>query len=277
LKDNLPKFANPPLVEAVLGVQFNPLPHFSNAHLGAFWKRLGSGWTAVEDAVPIDPQFERFGGSGEWTQLGLQLRVIPVPVIRLQIRNTARDRMIQVQNGRLHYNWVKHEGGDYPHYRTLRPEFDRVLDEFRRFLVDEKLGELQPNQWEVTYVNQLLQGTLWKDLSDFDGVFRIEPVLEPNLPGVKLSGFGGEWHYDILPQKGRLHVQVLNGRLASPEAPEMLGLTLTARGPVGEDSDAEAPSLDHGLDLGHEKVVQAFHDLTTEKAHKFWGLIHDPT
>jgi hypothetical protein len=40
-------YENPPVVKTVLGVQFEPLATFSNAHLGAFWKRLDA------DAWPI--------------------------------------------------------------------------------------------------------------------------------------------------------------------------------------------------------------------------------
>ena len=66
---SLPAFRKPPVVETVLGVQFDPIPGFSNAHLGAFWKRLlahensGSAgeWRTLTDAPPIEPTFERFG------------------------------------------------------------------------------------------------------------------------------------------------------------------------------------------------------------------------
>jgi len=37
---SLPDYVNPPVVETILGVQFERLPAFKNAHLGAFWKTL---------------------------------------------------------------------------------------------------------------------------------------------------------------------------------------------------------------------------------------------
>jgi hypothetical protein len=35
-----PDYERPPVVETVLGVQFDPLPDLCNAHLGAFWGTL---------------------------------------------------------------------------------------------------------------------------------------------------------------------------------------------------------------------------------------------
>src|SRR5690349_146441 len=116
----------PPVVETILGVQFEPLPKFRNAHLALFWKRLGKDWTVPNDAPLLVPQFEQYGAE-VWRLPSLQLQVIQDASARAQIRNRDENRMIQVQNGRLHYNWLGQAGGDYPRYRTIRPEFDRVV------------------------------------------------------------------------------------------------------------------------------------------------------
>ncbi len=67
--------------------------------------------------------------------------------------------MIQVQNGRLHLNWLGR--GQYPRYATIRPEFDQALAAFTAFVADEDLGEIRANQREITYVNQIPKGPLW--------------------------------------------------------------------------------------------------------------------
>ena len=57
----LPKYEKPPVVETVLGLQFNPLSAFTNAHLGAFWQSLGvEAWPTVTDKPPLPRQEERF-------------------------------------------------------------------------------------------------------------------------------------------------------------------------------------------------------------------------
>jgi hypothetical protein len=92
----LPDYETPPVVETVLGVQFERLPGFKNGHLGAFWKSLPRGeWPTVSDAPPLEPQFERFEPSARWVR-GLHIQLTQDPTSRLQIKNQAGDRMIQI-------------------------------------------------------------------------------------------------------------------------------------------------------------------------------------
>ncbi len=107
----LPYYDNPPVVETVLGVQFDRLSGFKNGHLGAFWMSLGADeWPVVEDAPPLPPQFERFDNTARWAT-GIHLQLTQDPACRLQIKNQKADRMIQLQNNRLHFNWLGEAGG----------------------------------------------------------------------------------------------------------------------------------------------------------------------
>lgn len=280
--DSLPRFTRPPLIETVLGVQFEPLPRLGSAQLGVFWKKLGANWPSVADMPALQPQFERFGESQGWEAPGLQISVSPLMSTRLQIRNAQGDRLIQAQNGRLLYNWLGQEGQHYPEYREVRPAFDQALEAFRQFLWKERPSDLQPNQWdfrpnqwEVTYVNHLPKGSVWNRLADCAELFRLRPLLETAPGGTTQESFGGEWHYEIPSKRGRLHAQLQHARLRSPESAEVLILNLTARGPIGENKGEL--DLDQGLNLGHEVVVRAFYDLTSESAHNYWGLIRGST
>ena len=159
--EQLPSFEQPPVVETVLGIQFKPLSGFCNAHLGAFWKHLGrdwckllgKDWTLLSDAPTLEPTLERFEGSEAWAPLRSGFRLTADPSARLQIRSATDDAMIQLQNGRLHYNWLGTRGGDYSRYKSVRPRFDELLRGFTGFVSTEALGKLVPNQWEITYVN----------------------------------------------------------------------------------------------------------------------------
>jgi len=66
-------FRHAPVVETVIGVQFEPLGKMTNAHLGAFWKTLGPEWPNVTDAPRIEDQFERFDAPTFFG--GLQLKL----------------------------------------------------------------------------------------------------------------------------------------------------------------------------------------------------------
>ena len=272
---NLPKFERPPVVEAVLGVQFKPISGLTNAHLGLIWQKLKPDWPHVGDAPALEPQFEEFGPEQSWRPEGIHLRVSQEVSARLQITNSNEDRMIQLQNGRFLLNWRDSEGGSYPTYNILRPEFDTVFTEFCRILRDElKVGDPQLNQWELTYVNHIPKDTVWNDPLDWAKLF-------PALPGpyavsdeLRLESVKGEWNYEIEPQKGRLHVQIKHGMHTNPtdnQRKEVLVLVLTTRGPFPNEND-EQPSLGSGLDLGHAALVRAFKQMTSEYSHKYWGL-----
>jgi len=268
----LPSFERPPVIETVLGVQFDPLQEFRNAHLGAFWKFLGPAeWPKVTDAPTIDPQFERFGEAAAWQPRGVHLKISQDPSARLMMHNAAGDRMIQLQNGRLHYNWLGQIGGPYPRYTTIRPEFCRVLGRLREFLAGEGVGEPVPNQWEVTYVNHIPRGGLWNMPSDWTGVFVSLPGVAGRIESLRLESFGGEGHFEIEPQRGRLHIHLEHGRFGKDQQQEVLRLVLTARGPI--PGDGEGDMLGAGLDLGRQVIVTTFKAITTDHAHEYWGLL----
>ena len=271
---DLPSFARPPVIETVLGVQFDSLPNLKNAHLGAFWHRLGSDWPHVADEPRLDSQFERFDDEASWIGDGVRLRLTRDPASRLQIRNGIRDRMIQIQNGRFHLNWLKKPGEDYPRYSKIRTQFDRLFSKFEDYVQETGVGSITPNQWEVTYVNHFPAGTTWSDPNDWRS-FLPSMGPEASLPtGLSLETFGGHWQFEIEPQLGRLHVEVQHGRSNDRPSSEdpVLVMKLTARGPMS----TEVPSVGDGLDLGRKAIVLAFKGLTSEEAHEFWGPIsHD--
>ncbi|HNQ23511.1 MAG TPA: TIGR04255 family protein [Phycisphaerae bacterium] len=285
--ERLPSFKHPPVIETVLGVQFDRLPGLTNAHLGAFWRWLqtlqgaewkglsAQQWTDVTDVPAIDPVAEEFGDEQSWGPLVGKLKLTQDPSSRLQIRNHAKDRMIQVQNGRVHYNWVKKDDAPYPRYTSIRPDFDEVMNALTVFLAEAKLGEAHVNQWEVTYVNIFRRGTVWERLADLRGLLRLPPVLGAAVDPLKLETFRGSWHYQIPPQRGRLHIELQHGRTAlGGGEEEVLKMILTARGPVG-DVSGDDTGWGRGLDLGRAAIVRTFLLLTSPEAHAYWGLEHD--
>lgn len=270
----LPSFKSPPVVETVLGVQFAPLANLNVAHLGAFWDSHLKDWPGVEEVPALQPQFENFGEETAWLPPQLNIRLSTSPDVRLRIRNVDNTRMVQIQNGRLHYNWLGGHGGEeYPRYRLIRPDFEEVLGNFVEFLRERNLGDLKPDQWEITYVNHIPKGTVWNSEREWGEVFT---PINTDIPPANtiLSGMSGKWHFDIPERKGRLHVELSHGKQPKPEGttPELIVLKLTARGTAASIQEKE-PSLYSGLDLGHKVIVQGFHDLTSKTAHDYWGIL----
>lgn len=176
--------------------------------------------------------------------------------------------MIQIQGSRLHFNWLGQAGGAYPRYKKVREGFGWALEGFLTFISREKVGDFRPNQWEVTYLNHIPRGTVWKTPSDW-GFFRPlggVPTIEGFVQG---ENFNGEWHFVIPEQRGRLHVAWQHGQRPDPKKDEMIVLNLTARGPL-EQNKTDVPAILAGLDLGHTTIVRAFQNFTTDEAHQYW-------
>jgi uncharacterized protein (TIGR04255 family) len=234
--------------------------------MGKFWTELGSDWTRVAEAIPIQDQFETFNTPAQFLPPGTSL-VIPFPRgTRLQITNTAGDRMIQVQSTRFHYNWQKAKE-KYPRYRNVREEFDAFFARFQTFVAQAGIGKLIPNQWEITYINFIPTEELWRTASEWSRVF---PGLLGTFEGrdrVRLETISGEWHYEITPQLGRLHIGPALGKVTTSNELGLV-LNLTARGPLGSDLPL---GLGRGLELGHEMIVQTFLDITSPDAQRAWG------
>lgn len=267
---NLPAFKKPPVVETVLAVQFEPIPGFTNAHLGAFWVRIGGRerWPLVQDANPLPQEFERFGEERKWQRTDtLKLDITSDLSSRMQLRNAEGSRLLQIQNGRLIYNWLGTSGKEYARYDTVRPEFDEHLQEFNAFLADQKLPALHANQWEVTYINHLPKGTVWNDVTDWQNVFNFSAVPPAALNDCRLESFAEQWVYEIAPRRGRLRMQFQHAW--NQERQEVLLFNLTARGPV-QEGDGAAESIQAGLDLGREVIVSSFANLVSSQARKFW-------
>src|SRR5260370_24827746 len=126
-------------------------------------------------------------------------------IIRILIKNSEGDRMIQGQNGRLHFNWLGEAGARYPRYPKVREGFATALRSFISFVGEEKLGEIKPNQWEVTYLNHIPKGTVWNTPDDW-GFFRPLGAVPTIKEVVQGESFGGEWHFVIPDQREPLHV-----------------------------------------------------------------------
>lgn len=258
-------YKNPPVVETVLSVQFKPLANFGAGQLGSYWKELGADWPDVTDAPSVEPVFEQFDQPAKaWEPAAFGVKVTQQVDVRLQIRNAAKDRMIQVQNGRFIYNWLGDADGKYPSYESVRPEFDEHWDKFREFVISNSdENTVQPNQWEVIYVNRIPCGSVWDQLSDLPEVFTF--LKQPPLGDLELSSksIGGEWQFEISPQKGALYLKL---GMDHRDNIANVVMTLLTRGPIGEDT----LSLNDGLELGHKTITEAFDRLTSVKAKKSW-------
>lgn len=138
----------------------------------------------------------------------------------------------------------------------MREKFDDAVARLGAFIEQFKLGELTPNQWEVTYVNHLPKGSVWSTSQEHLSALKLDG--DPSVDDLELESVGLQFRYVIPDNRGRLHVE-------SRQNKDHIQLTLTARGPAKTMHEVGV-----GLDVGREAIVNAFDNLTSARAQKEW-------
>ncbi len=275
MSDTLPSFDDPPVVEVVLAVQFEPLTELRTPQIGLLWSAFRDRLPRIEEHAPLDPVMEKFGVKGppKGSVRFEMLQRPPVP--RCWFLNEAGTEIIQVQQDRFIHNWRKvGEGDEYKRYDHERDAFKNDLELFEEFLHREKVGVLVPNQCEVSYVNHILPGAGWAkhgDLSQVVTLFSSEYSEDflPDLEEARLSCSYVIRGGDGQPQ-GRLHVTVEPAYRRSDDQPIFV-LRMMARGrPDGPDIEGVL----RFMDTAREWVVRGFAAVTTTGMHKVWRRRH---
>lgn len=140
-------------------------------------------------------------------------------------------------------------------------------ENFHKFLKDSGNEGISPNQWEVTYVNQIIQGELWNTLDDITEIFPWVSFPAHGIENQIADDYDFKTSLTIGDKLGRLHVSLKRARLGSGEGPDALILDLTARGPV---SEGDGLNFEDGFDIGHVSIVKSFDSLISEEAKKHW-------
>ena len=260
-----PEFENPPVIETVLSVQFDVVPLLSTVHYGLFWQRLRDRFPVTQDYPSLPSAIEEQKDSPLVPKMRFEA-IDSFSPQRLWMLNEKNTEMIQVQNDRFIKNWRRIDGNEYPRYAaSIKPAFERDFKEFKRFIADERLGEIRIIQCEVTYVNHIIVGEGWNDLAEIDKVFVNMNQTDTNGFPERAEDYAWRSRYPILGSKkewtGRLHVDV-QPATSIKDNKAMYVMTLTARGMCGNNFDF--------FDIGHESIVKSFKNLTTPNMHKIW-------
>jgi uncharacterized protein (TIGR04255 family) len=266
--DSIYDFKNPPITEAVCGIAFRRLERFLAPHMGLLWALFRKDYPRVEEKSPLTPPKQAIHEDESDSLVG----IIGRP--RIWFVREDETRLIQVQQDRFLHNWKKVKTDDeYPRYGQLIEEFPAALDRFRNFVETEGLGNLEPIQYELTYVNVISEG------EGFECLGRIGELLpdfrwrrEGNRFLSKPDGINWTSFFPMAEESGRLRVTISDGRLKATNKP-VIRLMLTAQG-LPKDTAPEA--MRAWFDLAREWIVRAFVDLTSESVQSdHWGRVYD--
>ena len=194
------------------------------------------------------------------------------PVPRLWFLNQDHTQLIQFQPDRFIYNWRKigsTSAADYPRYEFIRTRFIEQYAILQSFLNSQRLGHVEPNQCEVTYVNNIPSGQDEELASAVGRVIRFwtDPPSSGALTPIEDMRF--LFRSPLYGADGRFV-----GRLTVATEPAgrqdgiwIIRLTLTSRGLPLQDTDEGVFQF---FDLGRDRIVRAFTELTTEEMHNRW-------
>lgn len=267
--EDLPDFRDPPLVETVLSLQFQPLRKLSLVHVGRLWHEFRDTFPVFEEHPPLPAVREDFGApSPRRMEVTIEER-LPMP--RVCFLNRSETELIQFQPDRIIHNWRKAglSSTPYPRYERVRANFREEVRRFQQFLSVEALGKMVIDQCEVTYANHIEPCDVWSRHGQIQGVLRNWTALESSfLPEAEDGSIQQRFviRSDSGDPVGRLHTSLTPAWRAGGQSP-ILVLTLTARGqPIAEGIDGGFAFFD----LGRAWIVKAFTDLTTNDMHRVW-------
>jgi uncharacterized protein (TIGR04255 family) len=262
----LPHYEKPPVVEVVCGILFDPIETLLTPHIGILWQKFQPDYPFCSDVAPLAPKVEVFNESIETQQIRLaDIRLTDVPPLpRVWFIKSDQTTLIQVQRDRFIHNWRKvSPENEYLRYETLINVFQDHLSCFDSFLNEAGLGEIKPQQYELTYINQIPQGQGWKTLEEIGDIFpdfawRANTqrfLTNPKNTSVTTT-------FDLPDEIGRLYA-VIN-HVMSDTGPT-LSFEITVRG-IGNYKSREA--MRDWFDIAHDWVGKAFADLTGENVRR---------
>jgi len=271
--NSIPSFRSPPLNEVFLGVQYDNIEAFNITTYGELWEKFRKKFPIAEQHLPIEPSFEKIGGRkqslNELPQIKLK-QLISAQLPRAWFISEKRHDLIQIQPNRFIRNWRRLDVSDtYPRYeKHLRPEFLESMNTLQSFYKENGMGELKPSQCEISYINHIDVGknhdllsevfTGWSGNYDLSNLAEIEEV-QLNIKHI-INDDEGNF-------VGRLYVKVQPAFTVEDNKPVFL-IELTVRGrPLSEGLEG----VMNFMDLGREKIVRAFTEMTTKEMHDLWG------
>jgi len=270
---NLPSFSNHPLIEVALSVQFEPLAKLTIPEIGILWQEYQSRFSAIQQHPEIETIIERLGVGAKVAKLPSFELMSSLPSPRVWFLSDNGSEIIQIQQNRFIKNWRKTTDTDkYPRYeKYLRGAFLEDLNGFISFLSKRGIGDLIPNQCELTYVNHMGINDAWSKHSELGRILNCWNDEYCHEPGLDVEDVGINIRH-LLKDKddnfiGRLHITSQPGFRNTDDSPIYI-INLVAR---GKPLDESVSGIMNFLDLGHEKIVNMFTKITSERMHALWG------
>ncbi len=265
-----PNFNKPPVIEVVLGVQFEPLHNFKTTHVGKLHTVYAVDYPIVSEHSPLEPKFENFN-TGTFAPNQTVFSLIDNKAIPRVWFISEDDRtLIQFQRDKFIHNWRRDEPSEempYPRYEKMRDEFELRYKQLLEFLSSQDIPEPTVNQIEVTYVNLIScdDSDFSKSMHEVFNFWNPEPQSSP-LGEPEGQKFMTTY---LIKDKDELigRLSISSRTLLRQDNKKFLRVDIIAR---GKPKDISLNGTLDFMNLCRSKIVSGFDSLTTEKMHKIW-------
>ncbi|MGO8859079.1 MAG: TIGR04255 family protein [Steroidobacteraceae bacterium] len=277
--ENLPKFAKPPVVEVVLSTQFQQLPGMHIGQLGLVWDRFRSKFPRVQQQMPLPHIIERKGVHAPALMPTVSLMIPSDQPQRVWLISEDDSDLVQIQSDRFMRNWRRYHNVEigYPSYDGhIRSEFVEDYETFRTFVSEQRWGELEVDQCEMTYVNHIRPNQIWSDFSQLDRVFKGWSGSYPRLANHATDLLAFRARHEVAEDDGNfighLFVEldsafVVRATGPNSELDPIFQLQLIVRGRPLEQGSVGVMRF---MDMAHSIIVKSFADVTTPEMHSIW-------
>jgi uncharacterized protein (TIGR04255 family) len=256
VNQTLPSFDAPPLVETLLGVEFDPIEEWAAPYFGLYWSQIKAKYPEFDVRTAIgspDITLDEFG-------------TVDIP-IRCWFYAEESPNLIQIQKDRFLYNWRNYLGNtEYPRYTSNRETFRLEWLRFCDFLKSNEIELPRVKRCEIAYINHIEKGQGWETMADLPDIFPGFSVNTKNkfLPVPETVDFS--LTYLMPDKKGRLDIE-LDQVIDSEGGKEILQLQLDA---TGKPASSDIGDILQWLDFAREYIIQSFVDFTSVKLHDIW-------
>jgi uncharacterized protein (TIGR04255 family) len=165
--------------------------------------------------------------------------------------------LVQLQRNAFLLNWRKRDQM-YPHYETVKREFDRVYGIFAEFVRETVRQDFAIEAAELTYINLAQAGEYWSGVNDIARVIPSFRPVEIGLEGATLSNTTQSTVWTVANDIS-LTAKVQTGTMTADKRAALV-FELSAKGRLGAATKAEA---DAWFERAHALTGRAFRGMTS--------------
>lgn len=253
------EFENPPVAEVVCGIAFDQAPDFHSSHMGLFWVHIRDEFPITEVRTPILPPD------------GLKaVELVKFPeMIRHFYRSEDRSELVQLQQDRFLYNWLKtSKDAKYPRYKKIIRRFNQLRRKFNEFYQDLNMPPVMVKELRLEYVNHVPRGDGWETPGDINNIF---PNHRFRKRGTKYLRPPTNWNFvSVHPVKdpnSRMNIALRNATRPK-EGGEQEQVFLAQLSVIGKTENPSEREIQTWFNMAREAIDLTFVDITAPDVQK---------